>query len=149
MRTAVFIEGGSADVEGVIGSMRCSAWWPASSRAIKPMLARRTLEEPDPTAAVRAGAHRRRQAASRPGRPLAVAGPLRPGTSLADELALLTATALLAVLRAPGPDRFRHCAAPTCDGMFVDTSRGAAGIREKPAKRSVVPGQASVSARAR
>jgi predicted RNA-binding Zn ribbon-like protein len=47
----------------------------------------------------------------------------RPGASLADELALLTGTALLAVLRALGPDRFRHCAAPTCDGMFVDTSR--------------------------
>ena len=47
----------------------------------------------------------------------------RPGASLADELALLTGTALLAALRALGPDRFRHCAAPTCDGMFVDTSR--------------------------
>jgi predicted RNA-binding Zn ribbon-like protein len=47
----------------------------------------------------------------------------RPGASLADELALLTGTGLLAVLRALGPDRFRHCAAPTCDGMFVDTSR--------------------------
>jgi predicted RNA-binding Zn ribbon-like protein len=47
----------------------------------------------------------------------------RPGASLADELALLTGTALLAALRTLGPDRFRHCAAPTCDGMFVDTSR--------------------------
>src|SRR5436309_3237921 len=47
----------------------------------------------------------------------------RPGASLADELALLTGTAVLAVLRALGPDRFRHCAAPTCAGMFVDTSR--------------------------
>lgn len=47
----------------------------------------------------------------------------RPGASLADELALLTGTALLAALRGLGPDRFRHCAAPTCDGMFVDTSR--------------------------
>lgn len=47
----------------------------------------------------------------------------RPGAALADELALLTGTALLATLRALGTDRFRHCAAPTCDGMFVDTSR--------------------------
>jgi predicted RNA-binding Zn ribbon-like protein len=47
----------------------------------------------------------------------------RPGASLADELALLTGTALLATVRALGPDRFRHCAAPTCEGMFVDTSR--------------------------
>jgi predicted RNA-binding Zn ribbon-like protein len=47
----------------------------------------------------------------------------RSGASLADELALLTGTALLAALRTLGPDRFRHCAAPTCDGMFVDTSR--------------------------
>jgi predicted RNA-binding Zn ribbon-like protein len=47
----------------------------------------------------------------------------RPGASLADELALLTGTALLATLRTLGTDRFRHCAAPTCDGMFVDTSR--------------------------
>jgi predicted RNA-binding Zn ribbon-like protein len=47
----------------------------------------------------------------------------RPGASIADELALLTGAALLATLRALGPGRFRHCAAPTCDGMFVDTSR--------------------------
>jgi predicted RNA-binding Zn ribbon-like protein len=47
----------------------------------------------------------------------------RPDASLAEELALLTGTALLSALRILGPDRFRHCAAPTCDGMFVDTSR--------------------------
>jgi predicted RNA-binding Zn ribbon-like protein len=47
----------------------------------------------------------------------------RPGTSLAEELALVTGTALLGALRALGPGRIRHCAAPTCDGMFVDTSR--------------------------
>jgi predicted RNA-binding Zn ribbon-like protein len=47
----------------------------------------------------------------------------RPGASLAEELALITGTALLSALRTLGPDRFRHCAAPTCDGMFVDTSR--------------------------
>lgn len=89
---------------------------------------RALLEQPDP-AAVAAGAaalttagtgpalHRDRdghwhwQARSRPGAPLA------------EELALITGTALLAVLRALGPDRFRHCDAPTCAGMFVDTSR--------------------------
>jgi predicted RNA-binding Zn ribbon-like protein len=47
----------------------------------------------------------------------------REGAGLRDELALLTATALLSVLRSLGPGRFRHCASPTCAGMFVDTSR--------------------------
>lgn len=47
----------------------------------------------------------------------------RPGAAVAEELALLTGTALLSALRALGSDRFRHCASPTCDGMFVDTSR--------------------------
>ncbi|HEY2203422.1 MAG TPA: CGNR zinc finger domain-containing protein [Pseudonocardia sp.] len=48
----------------------------------------------------------------------------RPGAGLADELALLTGTAVLAVLRTLGPDRFRRCASPDCAGVFVDTSRG-------------------------
>jgi len=47
----------------------------------------------------------------------------RPGAPLADELALVSGTALLSVLRVLGADRFRHCAAPICAGMFVDTSR--------------------------
>lgn len=47
----------------------------------------------------------------------------RPGAGLADELTLLTTTGLLAVLRALGPDRFRGCALPSCEGVFVDTSR--------------------------
>jgi hypothetical protein len=47
----------------------------------------------------------------------------RPGARVADELALLTATALLSVVRTLGTDRFRHCASPTCAGLFVDTSR--------------------------
>jgi predicted RNA-binding Zn ribbon-like protein len=47
----------------------------------------------------------------------------RPGARTADELALLTATALLSVVRTLGTDRFRHCASPTCAGLFVDTSR--------------------------
>jgi predicted RNA-binding Zn ribbon-like protein len=89
---------------------------------------RTLLEEPDPA-----------EAAARAAALTAAAGGLavhrdpdghwhwqarsREGSSLAEELALLTGTALLSVLRALGRDRFRHCAAPTCDGMFVDTSR--------------------------
>jgi predicted RNA-binding Zn ribbon-like protein len=47
----------------------------------------------------------------------------RPGAPLVDELALVTGTALLSVLRTLGADRFRPCAAPSCAGLFVDTSR--------------------------
>lgn len=45
------------------------------------------------------------------------------GASVADELGALLGMGLLGAFRALGFDRFRHCAAPTCDGMFVDTSR--------------------------
>jgi predicted RNA-binding Zn ribbon-like protein len=85
---------------------------------------RAVLEEPDPSRAAElttaaggleltrdADGHRQWQVRT------------RPDASLAEELALLTGTALLSALRTLGPDRFRHCAAPTCDGMFVDTSR--------------------------
>ncbi len=47
----------------------------------------------------------------------------RCGAGLADRLALLTATGLLAVIRTLGHDRFRGCALPGCNGVFVDTSR--------------------------
>ncbi|MQA09768.1 MAG: hypothetical protein GEU98_14695 [Pseudonocardiaceae bacterium] len=47
----------------------------------------------------------------------------RSDASLADELAVLIGTGLLGVLRVLNHDRFRHCASPVCDGMFVDTSR--------------------------
>lgn len=47
----------------------------------------------------------------------------RSGAELADELALLTACGLLGVLRTLRHDRFRNCASPTCNGVFVDTSR--------------------------
>lgn len=47
----------------------------------------------------------------------------RPGAGLADDLTLLTATGLLAVILALGHHRFRGCALPICDGVFVDTSR--------------------------
>ncbi|WP_307849401.1 CGNR zinc finger domain-containing protein [Qaidamihabitans albus] len=43
--------------------------------------------------------------------------------SLADELAVLIGTGILGALRSLSHDRFRHCASPVCDGMFVDTSR--------------------------
>lgn len=46
-----------------------------------------------------------------------------PGASLADEMGVLTGAGLLGALRVLGHDRFRHCASPVCDGMFVDTSR--------------------------
>ncbi|HEX2131295.1 MAG TPA: CGNR zinc finger domain-containing protein [Actinophytocola sp.] len=48
---------------------------------------------------------------------------IAPRASLADELAVLVGTGLLGVLHALSHDRFRHCAAPGCNGMFVDTSR--------------------------
>ncbi len=47
----------------------------------------------------------------------------RRGAGLAEELTLLTATGLLAVIRTLGHDRFRGCALPSCAGLFVDTSR--------------------------
>ncbi|MFJ3950443.1 CGNR zinc finger domain-containing protein [Streptomyces sp. Je 1-4] len=43
--------------------------------------------------------------------------------SLADELAVLMGTGLLGALRTLSHDRFRHCTAPACNGMFVDTSK--------------------------
>ena len=46
-----------------------------------------------------------------------------PRASLADELAVFMGTGLLGVLHALSHDRFRHCDAPGCNGMFVDTSR--------------------------
>jgi predicted RNA-binding Zn ribbon-like protein len=46
-----------------------------------------------------------------------------PGVSLADELAALIGTGMLGVLRVLGSQRIRHCASPTCEGMFVDTSK--------------------------
>ncbi|MFD2467623.1 CGNR zinc finger domain-containing protein [Amycolatopsis silviterrae] len=45
------------------------------------------------------------------------------GASLADELAVVLGTGLLGALQTLGHDRFRPCAAPDCDGVFVDTSR--------------------------
>jgi predicted RNA-binding Zn ribbon-like protein len=42
---------------------------------------------------------------------------------LADELGALMGVGLLGAVRALGHGRFRACASPVCDGMFVDTSR--------------------------
>lgn len=43
---------------------------------------------------------------------------------LAGELTLLIGYSLLGTLRTLGYERFRSCASPTCNGVFVDTSRG-------------------------
>ena len=44
--------------------------------------------------------------------------------NLTGELALLIGYSLLGTLRTLGYERFRPCASPTCNGVFVDTSRG-------------------------
>ncbi|PWV45678.1 CGNR zinc finger domain-containing protein [Nocardiopsis sp. L17-MgMaSL7] len=46
-----------------------------------------------------------------------------PDASFADRLAVLVGTGLLGVLEVLSHDRFRYCASPLCEGMFVDTSR--------------------------
>ncbi|MBB4932820.1 putative RNA-binding Zn ribbon-like protein [Lipingzhangella halophila] len=45
------------------------------------------------------------------------------GAALADELAVLIGVGLLGVLHSLGGRRFRACASPACEGVFVDTSR--------------------------
>ena len=47
----------------------------------------------------------------------------RPGADLADHLALVCAVGILGVVHTLGAERFRPCAAPTCSGAFIDTSR--------------------------
>lgn len=44
--------------------------------------------------------------------------------TVAQELAVFTGYALLSALRMLGFERFRACASPTCNGVFVDVSRG-------------------------
>ncbi|PSL01303.1 putative RNA-binding Zn ribbon-like protein [Haloactinopolyspora alba] len=46
-----------------------------------------------------------------------------PQASLADELAVTIGMGLLGTLQALNHDRFRRCASPVCDGLFVDTSK--------------------------
>ncbi|EQD81459.1 hypothetical protein N599_36095 [Saccharopolyspora erythraea D] len=48
----------------------------------------------------------------------------RPGARVAEEVALVAGVGLLSTLRVLGHDRFRGCGSPTCNGVFVDTSRG-------------------------
>ena len=45
------------------------------------------------------------------------------GRLLADELAAVVGTGLLGVVRTLSRERFRHCTADDCDGMFVDVSK--------------------------
>lgn len=47
----------------------------------------------------------------------------RPDATLADRLALVCGIGILGVVHALGPERFRPCDAPTCSGVFIDTSR--------------------------
>ncbi|RFC78089.1 CGNR zinc finger domain-containing protein [Streptomyces sp. AcE210] len=46
-----------------------------------------------------------------------------PEASLVDELAVVMGTGLLGVVRTLSRERFRHCSADGCEGMFVDTSK--------------------------
>jgi predicted RNA-binding Zn ribbon-like protein len=46
-----------------------------------------------------------------------------PDADLADDVALICAVGILGVVRSLGPERFRPCAAPTCSGAFIDTTR--------------------------
>ncbi|MFS0697241.1 CGNR zinc finger domain-containing protein [Streptomyces nitrosporeus] len=46
-----------------------------------------------------------------------------PRASAAEELGALVGIGLLGVLRTLGHTRFRHCASPVCEGMFIDTSK--------------------------
>jgi predicted RNA-binding Zn ribbon-like protein len=47
----------------------------------------------------------------------------RPGSDLAEHLALVCAVGILGVVHTLGPERFRPCTAPTCSGAFIDTTR--------------------------
>ncbi|TQC49622.1 zf-CGNR multi-domain protein [Rhodococcus sp. WS4] len=46
-----------------------------------------------------------------------------PESTLADDLAVVIGTGLLGTVAALGPTRFRSCESPSCNGIFVDTSR--------------------------
>lgn len=47
----------------------------------------------------------------------------RPDADLAEQLALVCAIGVLGVVHTLGAERFRPCAAPTCSGAFIDTTR--------------------------
>ena len=46
-----------------------------------------------------------------------------PESTLADDLAVVIGTGLLGTVASLGPNRFRSCESPSCNGIFVDTSR--------------------------
>jgi predicted RNA-binding Zn ribbon-like protein len=47
----------------------------------------------------------------------------RPDADIADHLALVCAVGILGVVHTLGAERFRPCAAATCSGAFIDTTR--------------------------
>lgn len=51
------------------------------------------------------------------------AAPLRDGATVADALSLICGIGILGVVHTLGEERFRPCAAPTCRGAFIDTTR--------------------------
>jgi predicted RNA-binding Zn ribbon-like protein len=51
------------------------------------------------------------------------AAPLRDGATVADALSLICGIGILGVVHTLGEQRFRQCGAPTCRGVFIDTTR--------------------------
>ncbi|WP_394361972.1 CGNR zinc finger domain-containing protein [Amycolatopsis sp. SB7-3] len=48
---------------------------------------------------------------------------IRPGSTVTDSLSLLCGVGILGVVQVLGPERFRKCSAPSCQGAFIDTTR--------------------------
>ncbi|WP_409494416.1 CGNR zinc finger domain-containing protein [Amycolatopsis sp. cmx-11-12] len=48
---------------------------------------------------------------------------LRPRATVTDALSLICGVGILGVVQTLGTERFRACAAPTCQGAFIDTTR--------------------------
>ncbi|MES4903416.1 MULTISPECIES: CGNR zinc finger domain-containing protein [unclassified Streptomyces] len=51
------------------------------------------------------------------------AAPLRDGATIADALSLICGIGILGAVHTLGEQRFRPCTAPTCRGVFIDTTR--------------------------
>ncbi|GAA1782743.1 CGNR zinc finger domain-containing protein [Streptomonospora arabica] len=51
------------------------------------------------------------------------AAPLRDGATVADALSLVCGVGILGAVHTLGEQRFRPCGAPTCRGVFIDTTR--------------------------
>lgn len=49
--------------------------------------------------------------------------PLRDGATVVDALSLICGIGILGVVHTLGEQRFRPCSAPTCRGVFIDTTR--------------------------